>query len=79
MAFTSSEVNEDPEFFHDYFNGAFDTKCSQCNGRTTRAVMDVSAMTFSQKRIAARILQDQRAHREAKVERDYYRERGIEY
>lgn len=79
MAFTAQDLHEDPEFFEDYCNGAFDTKCSKCEGRTTVPIMNPSAMSFAEKRIAVRILQEQRYERQAKAERDYFRQRGIEY
>ena len=29
---TSSEMNEDPEFMEDYFNGVYDIPCKECSG-----------------------------------------------
>lgn len=40
IAFTQSEMDEDPDFREDYFSGHYDRSCTECNGEGLVAVPD---------------------------------------
>ncbi len=69
--FTSEEFYEtfdDEESREDYFAGAYDVVCDDCNGSGKVQVIDVASCTFAQKRVAAM------ARKEAREEAKYARE-----
>lgn len=74
--FSAEDLAEDPEFFDDYFSGAYDVACSKCHGRTSVLEVDVASCTFAQMRIAARHRRE--ARREARYRYEAYLERKAE-
>lgn len=60
--------NWDQDGIDDYFAGAYDRTCEDCNGTGKIRVPDVAAMTYAQKRVYAK--ERKEAREEAECERE---------
>jgi RecJ-like exonuclease len=74
--FTSSDIAEDPEFFEDMMDGAFDQTCPDCKGCGKVQAVDEEALTPKQ-RLLFDAMQEEEEARLAE-EAAYYYERRAE-
>lgn len=64
------------EDFQSYMDGRYDVRCDCCGGNRVIQVMDVSRMTYEQKRFAVKVRQHDRD--QAQYEREYAAECAAE-
>lgn len=75
---TQEDFDEDPDFREDYFSGAYDIPCGQCQGKRVVPVVDEGRLNAEQKK-AFTAYQDDQYDRAREAESDritYMREMG---
>jgi len=68
--FTAEDINEDPEFFEDMANGAFDVPCDKCKGSGAMKAYDLDEIDVH---IRVRIYERDREEAEMAYEREMWR------
>lgn len=61
------DFDEDPDFAEDYFNGAFDMKCNECDGNRVALVVDESKASKEQQDSIAEWYQEEASDRKTRM------------
>lgn len=77
MAFSSEEMNEDPEFRESYFRGDYDTHCSTCNGNKVVDEADIEKLPENLQADYWRNVEEDQRHEAEERQRIRNLERGI--